>query len=82
MAGFTVGMLITFTILMFNPFRYLFKTELMMMKHTLYNIVISPFGQVRFKHFFLADIFTSMVQVLRDIGFIGCFLMSGAWRTS
>ena len=82
MAGFTIGVLCTFFILMFNPFRYLFKTELMLMRNTLYNILISPFGLVRFKHFFLADIFTSMVQVLRDLGYIGCFLMSGAWRQS
>ena len=61
MAGFTIGVLITFFILMFNPFRYLFKTELLLMRNTLYNILISPFGLVRFKHFFLADIFTSMV---------------------
>lgn len=60
-ASFTIGVLITFFILMFNPFRYLFKTELLLMKSTLYNILISPFGLVRFKHFFLADIFTSMV---------------------
>ncbi len=61
MAGFTIGVIITFLILMFNPFRYLFKTELLLMRNTLYNIMIAPFGLVRFKHFFLADIFTSMV---------------------
>lgn len=82
MAGFTIGVLCTFFILMFNPFRYLFKTELLLMRSTLYNILIAPFGLVRFKHFFLADIFTSMVQVLKDLGYIGCFLMSGAWRNS
>jgi EXS family len=82
MAGFTIGVLITFFILMFNPFRYLFKTELLLMKTTVYNIVISPFGLVRFKHFFLAAIFISMSQVLKDLGYIGCFLLSGAWRLS
>jgi hypothetical protein len=33
---------------------------------TLWHIVIAPFGPVKFKDFFLADILTSMVPTLRD----------------
>jgi glucan phosphoethanolaminetransferase (alkaline phosphatase superfamily) len=42
--------------------------------------VISPFGLVRFRHFFLADVLTSLVQPLRDLGFIGCFFFQGGWK--
>ena len=31
--------------------------------------MISPFGRVKFRDFFLADIITSMVQSLNDIAF-------------
>lgn len=46
------------------------------------NIVIAPFGKVRFKHFFLADIITSFVSPLRDLGYVGCFFVSGGWLES
>jgi hypothetical protein len=45
----------------------------------LFHIVLSPFGVVKFKHFFLADILTSMVQPLKDVGSTICFFTSGAW---
>lgn len=48
----------------------------------LWNILISPFGIVRFKHFFLADIITSFVNPLKDIGFMSCFYISGGFLKS
>lgn len=45
----------------------------------LINIFVSPFGIVKFKHFFLADILTSMVYPLKDMGSIVCFFASGTW---
>jgi hypothetical protein len=47
---------------------------------TLGHIVISPFGEVRFRHFFLADVITSMVKPLQDIGYITCFFNSSDWE--
>jgi len=35
---------------------------------TVYEIVIAPFGRVRFRDFFLADVITSMGGTLSDIG--------------
>jgi predicted permease len=55
------------------------RKELMVV---LYHIFISPFGTVRFKHFFLADVITSFVNPLKDIGFICAFFFSGKWLNS
>lgn len=46
---------------------------------TLLHIIASPFGKVKFKHFFLADILTSMNYTLKDMGSIVCFFATGAW---
>jgi hypothetical protein len=34
---------------------------------TLFNILISPFGEVQFKDFFLGDVLTSLLYPLEDI---------------
>lgn len=34
---------------------------------------------MKFKHFFLADILTSMNYTLKDMGSIVCFFATGAW---
>ena len=48
----------------------------------MWNILISPLGVVRFKHFFLADIITSFVNPLKDVGFVTCFFLSDRWLHS
>ena len=81
-AAFTLGVLIIFGIICFQPFHCLFRGGRVALAQTLWNIIISPFGLVRFRHFFLADIITSFVQPLRDLGFVGCFFIQGAWLES
>jgi len=49
---------------------------------TLWHILISPFGVVKFKDFFLADILTSFVVPLKDLGNVGCFFFNGLWEKS
>jgi len=49
---------------------------------TLWNILISPFGKVRFRHFFMADVLTSMTHSLQDTAIIACYLKTGDFRTS
>lgn len=48
----------------------------------LWNILISPFGVVRFKHFFMADILTSFVNPLKDVGYMSCYYFRGLWLES
>lgn len=44
------------------------------------EIVIAPFGKVRFRHFFFADILTSIVSNLQDIGFALVFLLDSGLK--
>ena len=45
----------------------------------LFNIIISPFGKVRFKHVILADIITSMIKMLNDFHLTLFFIFQGCW---
>jgi len=61
------------------PFHVFYLRSRKEMLRVLINIVASPFGIVKFKHFFLADIITSLVQPLKDFGMMICLFTSGAW---
>ena len=52
------------------------------MAKTLLNILISPFGKVRFRHFFLADVLTSMVSSIQNTAVIMCYFKTGDFETS
>ena len=45
----------------------------------LFHIFVSPFGVVKFKHFFLADIITSLGVTLKDFISIFFLFSSGQW---
>jgi hypothetical protein len=78
-AAFSLGVLIFFIIFCIQPFKFFYRRARLSLVITLWQIVISPFGQVKFRHFFLADILTSMTQPLRDLGYISCFFFQGSW---
>lgn len=46
------------------------------------HIFISPFGKVDFRHFFLADVLTSLAKPLSDIARSSCYLASDSWLLS
>jgi hypothetical protein len=73
LAAFTLLVLLSIVLLCVQPFKVFYKKGRISLLSTLWNILISPFGQVKFKHFFLADVLTSMAQPLRDLGYMGCF---------
>jgi hypothetical protein len=54
--------LLIFTLLFLNPFHILYRTARYEVFKVIFNILISPLGKVRFKHFFFADILTSMTK--------------------
>ena len=60
-AGFTLGVLFLFTFFCFNPLHFLYKKGRVALAQTVWNIIISPFGLTRFRHFFIADILCSLV---------------------
>ena len=82
-AGFTLAVLCLMTCMCLNPVKWtFFRTDLVDMRWTFWEILISPFGLVQFRHFFTADIFTSMGQSLRDIGYVACYFTYGQWLDS
>jgi hypothetical protein len=81
-AGFALAVLVIFMALCFTPFHCFYKRARKELLIVLWHIVISPFGLVKFKHFFLADILTSFVVPLKDVGNIVCFYTSGKWLES
>lgn len=81
-AGFTLAVLISFIILCFLPIHVFYLRARKNLFVVLFNILISPFGIVRFKHFFLADIITSFVNPLKDLGNVGCFFTREMWKHS
>ena len=81
-AAFTLIVFIVFFGLCFAPFHCFYMRARKELLVVLYNIFISPFGLVRFKHFFLADVITSFVNPLKDIGFILFYFFSGYWLDS
>ncbi len=46
------------------------------------EVFISPLRFVRFKHFLVADIITSFVNPLKDLGSSFCFFLRGYWLDS
>jgi hypothetical protein len=52
-----------------------YRTARFQLLITLKEIMTSPFGRVRFRDFFFADIITSMVSSLQDIGIIFVYLL-------
>lgn len=81
-AAFALILTIAFILICFAPFHCLYLRARKELLVVLYHIVISPFGLVRFKHFFLADIITSFVVPLKDVGYIVCFFFNGLWLQS
>jgi hypothetical protein len=63
----------------FLPVHVFYLRSRLELVKTLGHIVISPFGPVKFKDFFLADIITSMIPTLRDFIMLIFFFGSGQW---
>ena len=79
-AAFTLAVLVFFIVICLQPFKMFYRRGRYQLLLTLWNIVISPFGLVRFRHFFLADILTSLSQPFRDLGLVSCFFFQGGWK--
>jgi hypothetical protein len=72
-------LILVLTLLCFLPFHYFYLRSRLELVKTLGHIVIAPFGPVKFKDFFLADIITSMVPTLRDAILLVFLFASGQW---
>lgn len=78
-AGFCLALIIVFALLCFMPLHSFYLHSRKELGRTLLNIIAAPFGLVKFKHFFLTDILTSMSYTFRDLGSLVCFFATGTW---
>ena len=69
----TIVLLCMYSMIIFNPFKFWYHTFRKELAVTLFNLMIAPFGSVRFKDFFVADILTSLVKPIEDLMFLTCY---------
>jgi uncharacterized membrane protein YczE len=81
-AAFTLGAFVIMVAMCLIPFHALYLTARLEMLKVLIEVFMSPFTVVTFKHFIVADILTSFVNPLKDLGATGCFFFNGLWRDS
>lgn len=62
--------------IMFSPFNFLYRVARFEIIKVLGHIIISPFGLVKFRDFFLADVITSARLMLSDSTSMVCFYTS------
>jgi hypothetical protein len=71
---------IVYLLLCFLPFfKCFYKQARLQLGYTLFNIAISPFGNIEFREFFMAEILTSMGQIILDIGLIYVYFKEDNW---
>jgi hypothetical protein len=78
-AVFTLAALILVVFLCIIPWHCFYKTARLEMLSIFWQVIASPFYVVRFKQFLLADIITSFVNPLKDLGHVVCFFTTGLW---
>ncbi len=59
-----------------------YRTARLEVAYSLFQIIVAPFGKVRFRDFFLADVLTSIPTSLNDFCIIVYFLQSGDFVNS
>ena len=79
---FSIGLLILFLGICLFPFHCFYLRGRIQLARTLGNILIAPFGKVRFRHFFLADIITSMTGPLQHTMYVVCYYKDKHFITS
>ena len=70
---FSIVLMVSFVAMCLAPFHFFYLKGRIQLAKTLWNILISPFGYVRFRHFFLADVITSMVGPIQHLFNIACY---------
>lgn len=63
--------------MMFNPTKMFYWVPRFEILKVMWEILIAPFGLVKFRHFFMADVITSAKLMLSDSCSMICFYSSG-----
>jgi hypothetical protein len=78
----SLSLVIIFLVICCQPvFGCFYRTARKELMKTLVEILKAPFGTVRFRDFFLADILTSMSVPLTDIGLTVAYFDKDNWKT-
>ena len=75
----TLLLFVVFALMCLLPFHVFYLKSRKELTRVLFNIFLSPFGTVKFKHFFLADIITSLGVTLKDMISIFFLFGTGQW---
>ena len=73
----SLTVVIIFLVMCFQPSKWFQPAARYELLYTISQIVIAPFGHVRFKDFFLADVITSMGSPIVDMGISAAYFGSG-----
>ena len=79
---FSLMLVIIFFVMCFFPLHCFYMTARKSLGLTLFNILVTPMFEVRFRHFFLADVITSMGTPIKDATYLTCFFLFGFWKDS
>ena len=80
--AFTLAALVIIVAMCLIPFHAFYLSARVEMLKVLIEVCLSPFTVVTFKHFIVADILTSFVNPLKDLGASGCYFINGLWKDS
>jgi hypothetical protein len=78
-ASATLTLIVVFVLMCLLPFHVFYLRSRKELLRVLSHIFVSPFGTVKFKHFFLADIITSLGVTLKDMVSIFFLFGTGQW---
>ncbi|KAL2633050.1 hypothetical protein R1flu_004529 [Riccia fluitans] len=75
-------LLLILVLIVFFPFRYIYRSSRFFFLKTLLRLVTAPFYKVKLADFFLGDQLCSQVPVLRNIEYAMCYFIGGWFLTA
>lgn len=84
-SGYPISPIFFFLVLCFifiNPLKMFYRKARIEFAKTNFYILLALIFKVRYKDFFLADIYCSFTSSFQDLFFIICFYSNSYWRTS
>mmetsp|Transcript_44354 Transcript_44354/g.43034 ORF Transcript_44354/g.43034 Transcript_44354/m.43034 type:complete len:151 (-) Transcript_44354:346-798(-) len=76
---FSLILTILIIIICFIPIHVFYLKGRKALGLTLLNILVTPLMEVRFRHFFLADVITSFGTPLKDLTYMTCYFFFPYW---
>lgn len=77
---FAFSILGIYLLILLCPFRLLYRQARFSIIKSLFELMIAPFGPVKFKNYMLGSWLTSMVIPIKDLYLSACFIATDAWE--